>query len=100
MITKNGRFVKENTPIRGAIASLSTGGPGTYYHQIPHWWEKVFKILADAGIPPKRGECDPPILYNIEGHWLLPLRGVTDTQLVVYIYRMPSGNYEIINYLS
>ncbi len=97
MITKNGRYVKTDSPIRGVVAKLSTG---RYYPQIREWWDLVWGGLNDAGIPPERGECDPPILYGIEGHWCLPLQGVTDTQLVVYIYRMPSGNYEIINYLS
>jgi len=97
MVTKDRRYVKTGSPIRGAIAKLSTG---RYYPQIREWWGLVWGVLNDAGIPPERGENDPPVLYNIEGHWLLPLRGVTDTQLAVYIYRMPSGNYEIVNYLS
>ena len=92
-------YIPQKSPLRSQVASLSTGGVGTYYAQIPHWWERVCRILEEGGFPLERGLYDPPILYGIEGRWILPLGG-TDTHLAVYVYRMPSGNYEVVNYLT
>ncbi len=96
--------IRSDHPIRGAVASLSSGG---YYSSIPQWWEKVTSLLRDNGTPPMRGD-EPPQLYGVRGGWLLPLQGVVETHLRVSIYRMPGGGtypihlggYEIICYLS
>jgi hypothetical protein len=92
-------YIPQKHPLRNAVASLSSEGVGTYYSQLHYWWGRVQHTLKEGGFPLERREDDPPIVYGVEGRWILPLGG-TNTRLCVYVYRMPSGNYEVVNYLT
>lgn len=83
------------------IASLSSG---RYYNQIADWFDLLDQVVQEVGC----GEIhldDCPQVFNSEGNGIIRLPypfGLGDSDLQVYWswYRMPSGRWEIICYLT
>ena len=89
---------------REAIASLSTGGVGTYYPSHGAFFTRLDWVLRQEGFQPS-SSMFPPLFHTNEGRGLVPVSmiGMEEHPLfdVVYTwYKMPSGNYEIVCYPS
>ena len=92
--------ILSNAPIREEVASLSSS---PYYEQKSHWLERLKAVLTKAGlmtyIEPDmlgdKGYCHIP-LVEIDGGEYPPTVGY----IYVSWYRMPSFNWEIINYIT
>jgi hypothetical protein len=96
------RKVKVSQVTRNSIASLSTGGAGSYYQHPSHWWNRLTAILESEGLKPM---LDMPIWYTDDGHATMALEtlsgeGVDNVVLCFSWHRMQSYNWEIICYLS
>lgn len=89
-------------PIRDEVADLSTRGEGTYYTGILQWWDTVRQTLHNRGLT--FFQCHHPHNTTSEGRGTMELLGPDgveiDTQLIYTWYRMRSGRWEIICYLS
>ena len=87
--------------VREAIAGISTGGVGTYYHSPGRFFTRLEWVLRGAGFQPET--LDHPLIHTSDGRGRIPvtLEGM-DTPLfdVVYTWhRMEqSGNWEMICY--
>jgi len=77
--------------IREAVSALSTGGVGTYYKNPIEWFDALAKVLATFDIDI---ESDCPYFYSV----LRLSEG--DNQVYYTYFRMASGNWEIIGYLT
>ena len=82
--------------IREAVAGLSTQGRGSYYRTPYQWYEKVATVLQENGLT-LQSEC--PQFFNEQGRSALHIEGV-DSQVWFTYFRMASGNWEIIGYLT
>jgi hypothetical protein len=92
-------MAKMTNKTREAIASLSTGGVGTYYTSPGAFFTRLEWVLREEGF---EGVGDYPAIHTSEGGGRIEvvLLGM-ETPLfdVVYNwYRMPSGNWEMICY--
>jgi len=77
------------------IATLSSG-TGPYYERIEDWYEALKIIL-------QKHECFPNILPEIhtnEGRGFVEFTGTRNGQIYFTWYKMPSGRFEVICYLS
>ena len=97
------RKIKVSQVTRNSVASLSTGGAGSYYQHPSHWWGRLVAILEGEGMRPV---SMMPVFYNEDGRltmWLETLNGedrIENVMLVVTYHRMVSYNWEIVCYLS
>ena len=93
---------KMTRKLRNEIATLSTGGVGTYYSHPGVFFASLERVLQKNELSYE--DLTYPLIYTSEGRGRISVvnRGM-DTPLfdVVYTwYRMPSSNWEIICYPS
>jgi len=93
-------MAKMTTKLRNAIASLSTGGVGTYYPSTHMFFTRLECVLRDEGF--EYEDLAYPTIHTDEGCGRIPVCMIgMDTPLfnIAFTwYRMPSGNWEIICY--
>lgn len=84
----------EEKDLRNQIANLSSG---RYYDQIFHWFDLVVKTAARFGLIIDEQDC--PQVYNDSGSSMIR---IGDSELFIWWswYKMPSGRWEIICYLT
>ena len=85
--------------LRNRIADLSSGP--VYYDEVSDWHVLVKYVLRDFGLSFRRDQT--PDIHGNEGRGLLAIEdefGVTVSHLCFTWYRMQSGRWEIINYLT
>ena len=95
--------ITQKHPARLAVANLSTGNqPNQYYDEVSHWWERLLAALLEHNLEPVCIDC--PQVYNGEGAAHVTLQTIggieVDSRLRWTWYRMPSGRWEIISYLT
>jgi len=93
---------KELKTLREKIAGLSSG---RYYDSIYQWFDLMDQVVQSVCDGYHGVGCDCPQVYNDEGRGsLIPIvYNITgDPDLFVFwtYYRMPSGRWEIICYLT
>lgn len=90
---------KMTRKLRNEIASLSTGGVGTYYTSPGVFFTRLEWVLREGGFEPVG---DPPTIHTNEGRYTTPVAPVGMIaplfDVVTTWYRMPSGNWEMICY--
>jgi hypothetical protein len=78
-----------------ALYDLTTKGSGGYAYLDTVPWEEIDTILAEHGFEQRDGQrC----VVGAEGRVHYPVSA--NTWLLVSWYRMPSGRYEVISYVS
>jgi hypothetical protein len=95
-------MAKLSRKTRNAIATLSTGGVGTYYRSPGVFFTRLEWVLREEGFQPE-GESHPPIHTDDgRGRIAVVMLGMeTPLYDVVYTWhRMQSGNWEMICYPS
>jgi len=97
-------MAKLSTKARNAIASLSTGGMGTYYPSPAAFFIRLAWVLRDNGFVATQMEEDTPLIHTNDGRGRVEVTPLgIDTPLfdVVYTWhRMESGNWEMVCYPS
>lgn len=93
---------------RERIGSLSSGnqtGPyglqHNYYDEVSHWWESLIQALAIDGL--QLADTRTPEFFNREGSMVKAIvddEGNQITHVYFTYYRMGSGRWEIVNYLT
>lgn len=85
----------EEKQLRDSIASLSSG---RYYDEVYHWYSWLCDILRNFGIT---SVDDCPQIFNNEGRQVTRFMD-GDVQKSVFwtYYRMQSGRWEIVCYLT
>lgn len=87
--------IKSRDPLRNRIAKLSTG---PYYDEFSHWWEAARDVLTEDGYY-VMGDC-PNIYVDAGRGYLNFCRDDIDANIFYTWYKMPSGRYEVICYIT
>ena len=87
---------REEKTLREKIASLSSG---SYYDEISHWFDLLDQVVQNYsdGLLSLGRDC--PQVYNDSGSSMLR---IGDSELFIWWswYKMPSGRWEIVCYLT
>ncbi len=93
-------MAKLTTQLKSDIATLSTGGPGTYYTSPEVFFTRLEWVLREGGF--EFEDLRYPDIHTSEGRGLLPvvLQGMHAPlfDVVFTWYKMPSGNWEMVCY--
>lgn len=87
---------REEKKLREEVASLSSG---RYYDEISHWFDLLDQVVQNFSDGCLTLGCDCPQVYNNSGSSMIR---IGDSELFVWWswYRMPSGRWEIVCYLT
>ena len=91
---------KLTSKVRRAIATLSTGGVGTYYPTTGKFFTRLEWVLRDNGFQPETEEHPPIHTDDGRGRMGVTMLGMNTPLFDVFYtwYRMESGNYEFVCY--
>jgi hypothetical protein len=97
LLTKRG-VISSKHPIREQFAACSTGSNHRYYHTLQEGLEVFDKVLRESGLSLR----SIPDCHNDTARALLVIeQGDEEVGNAFFTwYRMPSGNFEVIGYIT
>jgi hypothetical protein len=91
--------MKIGRPMRKAVASTSTG---EYYHSVASWFSLLEIVLGRFGYITQ--DENFPQVHTNEGYAILNIHPEDNPNEVAHVwwswYRMPSGNWEVVCYVT
>jgi hypothetical protein len=91
--------MKISRKMRQKVAETSTG---EYYRSVASWWSLLEIVLGEFGYITQ--DVNFPQIHTDAGYSLLTIHPEDNPDQLAYIwwswYRMPSGNWEIICYIT